>query len=343
MIRTLFESYRRFVWATILSGDAGVVSGVSSSRSALSGSEGKGWFVAQVVSLIVLLLVALSAAQPATRTVYVSVTDKNGGAVTDLRAADVEVKVGGKTQAVVDVRRATEQLRIAVLVADGGTGAFQLALSHFLRDLHDHAEFALVSVIVQPEKVVEYSTDAGALNAGLRRLGPRGRQSGAHLMEAIVSAAEEIRVEAKRSVIVVLRVGGERPTELAGHEVLEQLRNSGAVLFVVSTMGAERRAPTQIRGSDPVSIQIGQLRDSELADSALNLAQVLGDGATESGGRHDQVISTTMVPALAQVADELLHQYAINYTVPDSIKPNTKISVSSKRKGVTVRAPSRLP
>ena len=31
------------------------------------------------------------------------------------------------------------------------------------------------------------------------------------------------------------------------------------------------------------------------------------------------------------------------FSAPDSVKPNDKLSVSSKRKGVTVRAPSRLP
>jgi len=70
---------------------------------------------------------------------------------------------------------------------------------------------------------------------------------------------------------------------------------------------------------------------------------VLGDGAKESGGHHDQVIATTHAKALEQLADELLHQYEITYTLPDGVKPSDRLSVSSKRKGVTLRAPSRLP
>ena len=111
-------------------------------------------------SLIICALVTTGAISQPSRTVYVSVTDKKGSVVTDLQAAEFEVKVGGKTQEVVSVRPATEPLRIAMLVADGGTGGYQLALAHFMRKLIGHAQFALTSVIVQPEKVVDYSTDA---------------------------------------------------------------------------------------------------------------------------------------------------------------------------------------
>ena len=162
-------------------------------------------------------------------------------------------------------------------------------------------------------------------------------------MEAIQDAMTEVRREARRPVIVVMRIGGEATTAISGNDVREQLRKSGAILYVISTAGAQRPAPSQITGTDAVSVQQGQLRDAELADAANNLAQVLGDGSKESGGRHDEVVSTTLVTSLERVADELLHQYEITYTLPDGVKPSDKLSVSSKRKGVTVHAPSRLP
>jgi hypothetical protein len=49
-----------------------------------------------------------------------------------------------------------------------------------------------------------------------------------------------------------------------------------------------------------------------------------------------------MSQTVEQVANELLHQYEVAYAVPDGTKPGDKISVSSKRKGVTIRAPARL-
>ena len=44
-----------------------------------------------------------------------------------------------------------------------------------------------------------------------------------------------------------------------------------------------------------------------------------------------------------QLAQELLHQYEVVCSVPDGVKPGDKLSVSSKRKGITTRAPARLP
>jgi VWFA-related protein len=277
-----------------------------------------------------------------TRTVYASATDKNGSAVTDLQPDEFQVKQGGKTLEVVSARPATTPLRIALIVADAGTGAFQLGLATFMQKLLRRAEFALISVIVQPETVIDYSTDAVKLSSALGRLGRRGTQRGAQLMEAIQDATKDVQRETTRPVIVVMRIGGEATTPIAGNDVREQLRKSGAILYVISTVGAQRPAPSQIRGTDAVSVQQGQLRDAELADSANNLAQVLGDGSKESGGHHDEVVSTTLVTSLERVADELLHQYEITYALPDGVKPSDKLSVSSKRKGVTVRAPNRV-
>jgi len=285
--------------------------------------------------------VTAGAVQRVTRVVYVSATDKSGSPITDLQAADFELKLGGKRLEVVSAGPAQAPLRIALIVSDAGTGAFQLGLAKFMQKLLGQAEFALISVIVQPEKVVDYSAESAVLRAGLLRLGARGPQPGAQLMEAIQNATQDVRRDGRRPAIVVVRVGAEASSPISGNDVREQLRKSGAILHVISTLGAQRARPSQARQG--ISTEQAQLHDDEMADSTLNLGQVLGDGSKESGGRHDQVISTTLVPALEQVADELLHQYALACALPDGVKPSDKLSVSSTRKGVTVRAPSRLP
>jgi hypothetical protein len=280
--------------------------------------------------------------QQQSRIVHVSVTDKTGGVVTDLQAADFEVKLAGKSQEVVSVQPTAMPLRVSVLVADGGLGVFQVGLAHFVDKLRGHGEVALTSIILQPEKLIGYSTDAGALSMAVRRLGRRGQpQAGAQLMEAIQDATKEVARETSRPVIVVMRVGGEDATSIPPNDVRDDLRRSGALLYVFSTVGAHRPAPSQARGTDPVSVQQGQLRDSELADGAFALAQVLGDGSKESGGRHEEIVSTTLVTTMEQLADELVHQYEVTYRGPGG-KSGDKLAVTSKRKGITVRAPSRV-
>jgi hypothetical protein len=72
--------------------------------------------------------------------------------------------------------------------------------------------------------------------------------------------------------------------------------------------------------------------------------QVLGDGTKQSGGRRLDVTSTGAMPkAMLQIANELLAQYAITYSLPDGVKPDRRFSVSVKRRGVTLRAPSLIP
>jgi hypothetical protein len=293
---------------------------------------------------IVVVTSAVAARSPRpsdSRTIYISALDRNGIAVTDLQAADFAVKVGNRPLDVVRAEPAQMPLRIAVLVSDGGVGGFQQALGQFMQKLLGRAEFSLVSVIVQPEVVVDYASEGALLRDGLRRLGPRGRQSGAQLMEAIRDAAGTVRSGGRRPAILVLRVGSEATTPLSGKDVREQLRASGAVLHVVSTLGAQRTPASSARLG--ISNEQAQMQDNDTTNSILNLAQVLGDGAKESGGRHDQVLSTTLVPTLDRLADELLAQYAVTCALPDGLNPNDKLSVSVARKGLKVQAPARLP
>jgi hypothetical protein len=275
------------------------------------------------------------------QTIYVTALDRDGRPVTDLQAADFAVKAGNKSLDIVRAEPAQMPLRIAVIVADGGTGGFQQALGNFMQKLLGHAEFSLISVIVQPDVVVDYASEGAVLRDGLRRLGPRGRQAGAQLMEAIRDAAGTVRQDGRRAAILVLRVGSEANTPLPGDQVRELLRRSGALLHVVSTLGAQRRPASSARPG--ISSEQAQMEDNDTATSILNLGQVLGDGAKESGGRHDQVVSTTLVPALERVADELLHQYSVTCVLPDGAKPGDRLSVSATRKGGKLQAPARLP
>jgi VWFA-related protein len=285
----------------------------------------------------------LRAAQGTTRTVFVSAVDKEGNPVTDMQATDFEVKENGKVQEIT-VKPATEPLHVAILVADWGTGNFQAGIAKFMDTLLGHADFSLVSLLPQPVKVLDFTSDPAALREGLGKVGQRGRQEGGQVLEGIRDTAKTIAAPGKRPVIVVLRIGSENVTSLSGDSVRDQLRKSGAILEVVSN-GVRTGAMQSQGGGVGMSGEIAQAQtqDDEARQSAFALAQVLGDGSKEMGGRNEQVVSTTLVTMLENIANELLHQYEITYTLAPGVKPNEKLSVASKRKDVTVHAPSRLP
>jgi hypothetical protein len=85
-------------------------------------------------------------------------------------------------------------------------------------------------------------------------------------------------------------------------------------------------------------------KPSALLEENLNLGEVLGDGSKQSGGtREDIVASAGGLTGLQRLAVDLLNQYVIEYDLPPGTKRSDRISISVKRKGVSLRAPVRIP
>ena len=251
-----------------------------------------------------------------TRTVYFAALDGKGAPVADLAAADLAVKEGGKDRAIRSLEAATAPVQVSLLVDDAGTGAFQAAVAQFLETMLGHGQFAIRAFNPQPQKVTDFTEDVATLKTALNGIGPRGKvaTTGEQMVDAVAEASQELqRRKAARAAIVVLTVGGELAQSTQAEPTLNALRNSGASLSVI-----------YVTGSD--------------------LGQVLGDGPKRSGGLI-QPIGGGVVPGpvLAKVADALLHQYVLTYTLPDGVKPNEKLALTTSRKGLTLLAPTRVP
>jgi hypothetical protein len=278
------------------------------------------WVVARSVLIAALLgfFNTLTAAPrpDVLRTVYFSALDANGAHVTDLTAADLTVKEGGKERPVAAVQPATTPVDVFLLVDDGGLGAFRSGVAQFLQRMIGRGQFAISVLTPQPIKVTNFTADVDRLRAALDRLGPRGRvqPDNEQIVEAVADAARELqkRRTARRS-IVVLTVGGEKPSSDMADDAVNALKSSGASLSVLHVSG-------------------------------FDLGKVLGDGPRQSGGLIQHVNSSGPIgPLVAKIADNLLHQYVLTYNIPDGVKLNEKLSLSTSRKGVTLLAPSRLP
>lgn len=250
------------------------------------------------------------------RTVYFSASDAKGAPVTDLTAADLAVKEAGKDRAIAGVEPATAPMQVSILVDDGGTGAFQGAVAQFIDTLLGHGQFSIRAFNPQPSKLTDFTEDVAALKTGLNGIGARGNinSGGEQMVDAVAEAVKELQQrKAARPAVVVLTVGGEKAQSHNAESTLTALKNSGASLSVVYLAG-------------------------------LELGQVLGDGPKRSGGMIQQIGGGVVPgPVLAKVADALLHQYMLTYTLPDGVKPNEKFLLTTSRKGVTLLAPSRLP
>jgi hypothetical protein len=263
-------------------------------------------------------------APPSDRTVHVTVLDDRREPVPDLTAADLVVKEGGKEREIVKVERASAPLRVALAVEERMTAdsSVRMALFEFMKRVSGAAEISLITVGLRNTVIVDYTKSLDALVGGINgfSLNPSPESS---VAEGVLDLANRfITSKPARPAIVLIALSGVRGG-VDPHHVLERLGQSGATMNVItlaSPLGAPASSETS-RGE-----------------------QVIGDGARQSGGRRIDVTQTAGMPkALLQVAEELLAQYAVTYTLPDGVKPDRRVNVSLKRRGVQLRAPSIVP
>ena len=86
-------------------------------------------------------------------------------------------------------------------------------------------------------------------------------------------------------------------------------------------------------------------KPSALLEENMNLGEVLGDGSKQSGGRREDIVAQAAgaLIGLQQLAEDLLHQQVIEYDLPAGTKPSDRIAISVKRKGLSLRVPTRIP
>ena len=289
--------------------------------------------LAPFVAFALVAAVATSAEQQ-TRRVYFTALDRNGALVSDLAAADVTVKEGGKNREVTAVRPATEPLQVAIIVDDNGTGLFRVPIARFIEGLLGRAEFSIITVAGQPQKLTPFTGNSDVLREAVAHLIARpGTPDGGQLLSGIHESALDFeRRKVERPVILALTVGGEEHTPLPPHHVLDQLRKSGAALHVVSVLGSTQRSTAAAN------------RPSDLLNENLGLNEVLGDGPKRSGGRREEIPAIAgALTGLQQLAEALKRQYVVEYTLPDGVKSSDRFSIATKRKDVTLRAPTHIP
>jgi hypothetical protein len=274
------------------------------------------------------ILAPCARVEAAERTVYVTVVDGNGAAVTDLTAADLVVKEGGKEREIVKAGRASAKMRLTIAVEERlmADASIRQAMFAFMKRVIDAAEVRLVTIGLRNNTAADYTSALDALVAAINNLTLNPRPESQVAEGVLQVAGEYADAKPDRPVLVVLAFSGGQ-AGVDPRTVLEKVRQSGMTMSVVTLIGGT----TDTSSAAALSEHSGR-------------EQVLGDGPKQSGGRRIELPSTGAFPkALQQIADDLLAQYAITYALPEGVKPDKRFSISSKRRGVTLRAPSAIP
>jgi Ca-activated chloride channel family protein len=284
------------------------------------------------VARILIALAVVIAAHPLVasdatedRSIYASVLDEEGVPVAaSLTAEDFVVRENGVAREILDVKRATDPLQIAVLVDTSEAlrphlNDLRIGLRAFLSAMQGSHELAIYEFGERPAVVAEFTRDPVRQEAAVGQLFARSG-TGAYLLDAIVDAARDLRQrEGRRPVIVVITTEGPEFSDRYHRDVLDEVRKTGAALHSF----------TFDQPSTP-------LFDSGRWEREFTLAK----GAKETGGRREYLLtSMALGDRLRELSAELRNQYQVVYSRPEALIVRETVEISLKRPGLTVRAP----
>jgi len=276
-------------------------------------------------------LQARPAAQPRERELWVSILDKDKKPVTTTpQPQDLFVREDTVSREVLRIVPASDPLQIALLVdnSEAATRSIQRmrdGLNAFIdRIANEKNEISIVTMADRPTLMVDSTKDAAKLKkSGADRLFAQPG-SGTYLLESTLETTKGFRKrEAMRPVIVALTTEGIEFSNQHYDEVIDALKNSGTQFFALTLTEGPEASPTK--------------------DEVRNRNVVVDRGTRETGGRREILLSDMAIPdAMSSVAEELLHQYKVTYSRPESLIPPEKITVEAKNpawsaRGVPVR------
>jgi len=273
---------------------------------------------------------------PIERTVYFTATDQHGAYVDDLTPADLVIREGGKDRQVLRASPSTDRLKVAFAIDEGLSGDDEVrrAAGRLIDRLQlgDVSEVALYRVGSGTARIVGFSADADLLRRAINAI-PYRPQGGGNLIESLYQIGGEIRGVEGRRAIVILTTEIPQRSGMAAHGVLDQLRDTGIVLHAVTLVGPAGTAETPTPEMAHLEVMDEVERD-----------RLLNDGPKQSGGLRLSLLRVEALPeALDRVRAELLHQYAAVYIIPAGSKSDGRVSLTTRRKGVTLRGPRLLP
>ncbi len=264
-------------------------------------------------------------AQARQRALYVSVVDKQGVPVKDVKPEDVVVREDRVSREVLKVEPATDPMQLALLV-DNSEAARQAI--QFMRDglgpfvsrltAAGHS-VSFVTLGDRPTIQVNLTSDGAAVKSkGVDRLFAQPG-SGAYLLEGLVETTRGfVKNEAARPVIVALITEGIEFSNQSHEQVLEALKKSGATFHaLVLTEG---------------------MKEDLRSDEVRHRNVVLDRGTRETGGRRETLIANmSIAPELEKLASELLAQHKVTYASPERLVPAEKITVEASNKNLVAR------
>jgi hypothetical protein len=263
-------------------------------------------------------------AQGRQHALYVSVVDSSGNPVAGLTPADFVVRENKVSREIVAVAPAADPMQIAVLVDNSAASEqylrdYREALTTFVTAIladtprNGKHQIALVGLASRPTILKDYTSDqAQLLKTALGMFAMP--DTGAYFLDGVIEVSQGIskRQSPRPVMVAILSEGRPDLSDRSFDTVLRPLRASNAALHVVKV-------------GPPL-------------DMSHDRAVVIDEGTRGTGGRNEEVLTSTGLPNLMkQLAAELTHQYLVTYARPDTLIPPDAATVSVNKPGLTAR------
>jgi hypothetical protein len=272
------------------------------------------------------------------RSILVTVVDKDGNAIRDLRTGDVAVREDGVLREVIDVAPATDPLYLAVLIDTGKPRMGQIAqvgdlrkglmaLVRGVQTSSPDSPISLTDIGGAAVRAVDFTTKADDLEKHIGRLFP-GQRPGAVLLEGLLDAAGSLKTRpSPRRAIVSITLESPETSTRQPRDVAEAVQKAGASYWAVSVEPPPDATIAQT---------IGQSEDPSLMQGR---AMILASLPTATGGLRLTSVSTSALESMCRkVASALTAQYVVTYATP-ATRPATSIQPTSTRGARTLMAP----
>ena len=271
---------------------------------------------------------ARDSVQPRERVAYVSVVEaKTLAPVSEVQPEVIAIHEDGARREVLRVTPASSPMPVALVVDNSQAAAATIpdlrkALTTFLSTIDGIGPIAIFTVADRPTILQEYTTSQKELLDAAGRLF-HAPSSGATLLDTISDVARGLaKRDADRAAIVVVTGENVEFSNLQYRDVLERLRDSGAMMYTVVL-------------ANPAG--------STATDEARNRATVLDRGPRESGGLRIDVLTSMSFESRLKLFGEMLKtQQRVTYARPESLIPPEKVQISAAKPGIEAYgAPAR--
>ena len=271
--------------------------------------------------------------------VFVTVTDKEGHLVPDLKQGDFEIRDQGKPQPVSVFDNTPQPIRLIAMLDVSGSMQGNLPLlrgaaDELFRRLRPDDKLRVGSFGHKVEISPEFTNNPAELRSALPR--SIAEDAPTPLWRAIDEATTAFKdAKDERSVILVLSDGkdsgpiGFRERYVSQVDVIDRDRAEDVMVYGIGMRS--RGARPQMPGLGPGGLQAALIAD--LPDPGL--AKV----AQETGGGYIEIrFGQDLGEAFARVADELHSQYLLGFTPPKRDGKVHEIEVRLSRQGLKPRA-----